>query len=148
MDANGCNLRYALTEESIIPPRLDTAKLIDMSAWEMGTQMIQFVREYLQQEEEDLKFHRDNRKGNILWMRRKGRKNNEWVIAKRVNKFMLLTDAQKERLRNSEFSLYRKKDFLAQIIYMKENIKGWLSPVDYSKRGVNYQIEFESLQKL
>ena len=148
MDANGWNLRNALTEESIIPPRLVTAELIDMSAWELETQMIQFVREYQQQEEEELKFYRDNRKGNILWMRRKGRKNDEWVIAKRVNKFTQLTDAQKERLRNSEFSLYRKNGYLAQIIYMKENTKGWLSPVDHPKRGVNYQMEFEGLQPL
>ena len=148
MDANGWNLRNALTEESIIPPRLVTAELIDMSRWELETQMIQFVREYQQQEEEDLIFHRDNRKGNILWMHRKGRKNDEWIIAKRVNKFMQLTDAQKERLRNTEFSLYRKIGYLAQIIYMKENTKGWLSPVDHPKRGVNYQMEFEGLQPL
>ncbi len=147
-DFNGWNLRNALTEESIIPPRLVTAELIDMSRWELETQMIQFVREYQQQEEEDLIFHRDNRKGNILWMHRKGRKNDEWIIAKRVNKFMQLTDAQKERLRNTEFSLYRKIGYLAQIIYMKENTKGWLSPVDHPKRGVNYQMEFEGLQPL
>ena len=145
-DANGWNLRSALTEESIIPPRVVTAELIDMSRWELETQMIQFVREYLQQEDEGLKFHRDDRKGNILWMRRKGCKNDEWIIAKRVNKFTQLTDAQKERLANSEFSLYRKKGYLAQIIYMKENTKGWLSPVDHPKRGVNYNMEFEGLQ--
>lgn len=147
IDANGWNLRNALTEESVIPARLITAELIDMSAWELETQMIQFVKEYLQQEEEGLKFQRNSSfwKGNILWMHRKGRKA-EWITVKRVNKFTQLTNSQKERLRYSDFSLHRAKGYMAQIIYKKENSRGGLSPIDHPKRGVNYEMEFEGLQ--
>ncbi len=149
IDAKGWNLRSVLTEESIIPPRLVTAELTDMSEWELQTQMIQFVREYQQQEEEGLIFNRNSSfwKGNILWMRKKGRKE-EWIMVKRVNKFTVLTDKQKERLRYSDFSLNRRKGYLAQIIYKKENTRGGFSPVDHPKRGVNYEMEFSGLQEI
>ena len=120
-----------------------------MSEWELQTQMIQFVREYQQQEDECLIFNRNSSfwKGNILWMRKKGRKE-EWIMVKRVNKFTVLTDKQKERLRYSDFSLNKRKGYLAQIIYKKENTSGGFSPVDHPKRGVNYEMEFSGLQEI
>ena len=147
IDADGWNLRDALTEESIVPCRLVTAELIDMSEWEIQTQMIQFVREYLRQEEEGLKFYRDSGfwSGNVLWMSKK-KYEKKWIIVKRVQKFTQLTDKQKENMRKRGFLLYRYQGNIAQIIYKKENTRGGLSPVDHPKRGVNYEMDFEGFQ--
>ena len=149
IDADGWNLRDALTEESIVPCRLVTAELIDMSEWEIQTQMIQFVREYLRQEEEGLKFYRDSGfwSGNVLWMSKK-KYEKKWIIVKRVQKFTQLTDKQKENMRKRGFLLYRYQGNIAQIIYKKENTRGGLSPVDHPKRGVSYEIDFEGFQKV
>lgn len=149
IDAEGWNLRDALTEESIVPCRLVTAELIDMSEWEIQTQMIQFVREYLRQEKEGLNFFREHDiwNGNVLWMSKK-KYEKKWIIVKRVQKFTQLTDKQKENIRKRGFLLYRYQGNIAQIIYKKENTRGGLSPVDHPKRGVSYEIDFEGFQKV
>lgn len=149
IDADGWNLRDALTEESIVPCRLVTAELIDMSEWEIQTQMIQFVREYLRQEKEGLIFFREHDiwNGNVLWMSKK-KYEKKWIIVKRVQKFTQLTDKQKENIRKRGFLLYRYQGNIAQIIYKKENTRGGLSPVDHPKRGVSYEIDFEGFQKV
>lgn len=149
IDADGWNLRDALTEESIVPCRLVTAELIDMSEWEIQTQMIQFVREYLRQEKEGLNFFREHDiwNGNVLWMSKK-KYEKKWIIVKRVQKFTQLTDKQKENIRKRGFLLYRYQGNIAQIIYKKENTRGGLSPVDHPKRGVSYEIDFEGFQKV
>lgn len=149
IDAEGWNLRDALTEESIVPCRLVTAELIDMSEWEIQTQMIQFVREYLRQEKEGLNFFREHDiwNGNVLWMSKK-KYEKKWIIVKRVQKFTQLTDKQKENIRKRGFLLYHYQGNIAQIIYKKENTRGGLSPVDHPKRGVSYEIDFEGFQKV
>ena len=124
IDVTGWNLRHAVTEENIVPARYIQPSLIEMSSWEIETQMIQFVREYLASEEEGLRFERGTltHRTDILW-KIDSQGNRTWIQVRKVQKYSPITPAQFEWFLRSEYLLSKYPGYIAQIIYARKGIE-------------------------
>lgn len=147
IDVTGWNLRHAVTEENMVPARYIQPSLIEMSPWEVETQMIQFVREYIAFEEEGLKFERGTltNRTDILW-KIDSQGNRSWIQVRKVQKFSPITPAQFEWFLRSEYLLSKYPGYIAQIIYARKGIEK-LRPVKSPLRNIAYEMLFEQLQK-
>ena len=147
IDVTGWNLRHAVTEENIVPVRYIQPSLIEMSSWEVETQMLQFVREYIALEEEGLKFERGTltNRTDILW-KIDSQGNRSWIQVRKVQKFSPITPAQFEWFLRSEYLLSKYPGYIAQIIYARKGVEK-LHPVKSPLRNIAYEMLFEQLQK-
>lgn len=147
IDVTGWNLRHAVTEENIVPARYIQPSLIEMSSWEVETQMIQFVREYIAFEEEGLKFERGTltNRTDILW-KIDSQGNRSWIQVRKVQKFSPITPAQFEWFLRSEYLLSKYPGYIAQIIYARKGVEK-LHPIKSPLRNIAYEMLFEQLQK-
>ena len=145
VDATGWNLRHAVTEESLVPPSLVVPRLVEMSSWELNTQMALYVMEYLRDEDPKAKLHRD--KGldgdEILWYKKKNRW--EWILLRRVPKLTTINSKYADWIKLHYPSLRNKPGYVAQFTYSQQNSRGRMIKVEKPYRGVNYEIGFDGL---
>lgn len=148
VDTAGWNLRHAVTEESLVPSSLVVPRLVEMSAWELNTQMALYVMEYLHGEEPKAKLHRDRGLDGdeILWYKKKNRW--EWILLRRVPKFTTVNSKYSGWIRQHYPSLRNKPGYVAQFTYSQLNKRGRMVKVETPYRGVNYEIGFDGLQKI
>lgn len=143
-DNTGWNLRHADTEESIVPVRYVQPCLIEMSKWEIETQMIQFIRKYIASEEEGFRFERGTRYTDILW-KIDSQEEHSWIQVRKVQKFSPITPAQLEWFFNKNYALSNYPGCIAQMIFARKGIEK-LHPVKRPLRNVSYEILFEQQQ--
>ncbi|KWW27802.1 MAG: hypothetical protein AUK63_2129 [bacterium P3] len=145
VDATGWNLRHAVTEESLVPSSLVVPRLVEMSSWELNTQMALYVMEYLRDEHPKAKLHRD--KGldgdEILWYKKKNRW--EWILLRRVPKLTTINSKYTDWIKLHYPSLRNKPGYVAQFTYSQQNSRGRMIKVEKPYRGVNYEIGFDGL---
>ena len=145
VDATGWNLRHAVTEESLVPSSLVVPRLVEMSSWELNTQMALYVMEYLRDEDPKAKLHRDKGlDGNeILWYKKKNRW--EWILLRRVPKLTTINSKYGDWIKHHYPSLRNKPGYVAQFTYSQQNSRGRMIKVEKPYRGVNYEIGFDGL---
>ena len=145
VDATGWNLRHAVTEESLTPSSLVVPRLVEMSAWELNTQMALYVMEYLRDEDPKAKLHRGRGLDgdDILWYKKQKRW--EWILLRRVPKPTAISSKYGEWIRQRYPSLRYKRGYVAQFIYSQENSRGRKVKLEKLYRGVNYEIAFDGL---
>ena len=145
VDATGWNLRHAVTEESLVPPSLVVPRLVEMSSWELNTQMALYVMEYLRDEDPKAKLRRERGLDgdDILWYKKKNRW--EWILLRRVPKLTAITSKYGDWIRQRYPSLRNKPGYVAQFTYSRQNSRGRMVKVEKPYRGVNYEIGFDGL---